>query len=177
MRSRFRLTTGQREQLQRQLKTTTQVGPYRRTLALLQIDQGRPILQVAKSLRVTPGSIHNWMHRFEEQRQPEALQQRPGQGRKSKLSPAQEQSLHEVLAGRPEDQGYVGTTWTVALLRHWLKRQGGTPLSDTTLRRHLHRLGYVWKRFRYVLRPDPEFSKKKPKFSTNWLGASSPPSF
>jgi hypothetical protein len=34
-------------------------------------------------------------------------------------------------------------------------------VSDTALREQLHRLGYVWKRPRYVLLPDPEREKKR----------------
>ena len=33
-------------------------------------------------------------------------------------------------------------------------------LSAATIRRHLHELGYVWKRPRYVLPPDPQQEKK-----------------
>jgi hypothetical protein len=33
-------------------------------------------------------------------------------------------------------------------------------LSDETIRRELQRLGYVWKRGRYELEPDPEEEKK-----------------
>src|SRR5207302_4773834 len=32
--------------------------------------------------------------------------------------------------------------------------------SDTTVRRQLHELGYVWKRPRYVLQPDPRRARK-----------------
>jgi hypothetical protein len=37
-------------------------------------------------------------------------------------------------------------------------------VSTRTVRRRLKDLGYVWKRFRYVLAPDPEAEKKTPDF-------------
>ena len=49
---------------------------------------------------------------------------------------------------------------TVPLLQAHLQRCGGRRLSEDTIRRQLDRLGYVWKRFRYVLPPDPEREKK-----------------
>ncbi|HTU18301.1 MAG TPA: hypothetical protein VMG10_09610 [Gemmataceae bacterium] len=51
-------------------------------------------------------------------------------------------------------------SWAVPLLQEHLFQHGGRWLSDDTIRRELDRLGYVWKRFRHVLPPDPEREKK-----------------
>ena len=51
--------------------------------------------------------------------------------------------------------------WTVPLLREYLYDRTSLWLSEDTIRRRLQRLGYVWKRYRYVLPPDPEREKKK----------------
>jgi len=45
-------------------------------------------------------------------------------------------------------------------LRNWLIEQAGMIFSESTIRQHLHRLGYTWKRSRYVLEPDREREKK-----------------
>jgi hypothetical protein len=45
---------------------------------------------------------------------------------------------------------------TVLPLQERLYRHSGRCLADDTIRRELDGLGYVCKRFRYVLRPDPE---------------------
>ena len=50
--------------------------------------------------------------------------------------------------------------WTVPLLRAYFHDQADCWLSEDTIRRQLQRLGYVWKRYRYVLPPDPEREKK-----------------
>jgi transposase len=57
--------------------------------------------------------------------------------------------------------GYFAAQWTVPLLREYLARRTGRPLSDDTIRRELQRLRYTWKRSRYALDPDPEFGGKK----------------
>jgi hypothetical protein len=56
--------------------------------------------------------------------------------------------------------GYDAVNWTVPLLQEHLRTCAGRWLSDDTIRRELDRLGYTWKRFRYVLPPDPEREKK-----------------
>src|SRR5438309_1040328 len=69
--------------------------------------------------------------------------------------------LRTLMADYTPDQlGYSAVDWTVTLLQEHLESCTGQRLSDETIRRELHRLGYVWKRPRYVLDPDPEFEKK-----------------
>lgn len=69
--------------------------------------------------------------------------------------------------------GYHATHWTVSLLRDQLRRNLEQDYSDDTIRRNLHRLGYVWKRPRYVLAPDPQREKKKPAAARTWQLAAS----
>ena len=47
----FLLTTTQRDQLEQQLRDTSEVGVFRRTLAVLEAANGRPIAQIARLLR------------------------------------------------------------------------------------------------------------------------------
>jgi transposase len=69
--------------------------------------------------------------------------------------------LEQVLADDPQAHGYAATDWTVPLLRTELARRS-SDLSERTLRRTLHRLGYRWKRPKYVLgRPDPDDAQKR----------------
>jgi Winged helix-turn helix len=58
--------------------------------------------------------------------------------------------------------GYFAVNWTVPLLQEQLEHGTGERLSDDTIRRELRRMGYAWKRSRYVLDPDPEEEKKRP---------------
>jgi transposase len=46
------------------------------------------------------------------------------------------------------------------LLQEELEQGTGIAFSEDAIRDELHRLGYVWKRPRYVLDPDPEVEKK-----------------
>jgi hypothetical protein len=60
----------------------------------------------------------------------------------------------------PDHFGYQSTAWTIPLLRSHLAHWGLTGFCDATLRRQLHALGYVWRRPRYVLAPDPRRAAK-----------------
>jgi putative transposase len=61
----------------------------------------------------------------------------------------------------PQDFGYFRQRWTCAMLAEVLAWERGVRLSAETVRRALHRAGYVWRRPRPVLGPvDPEYAAK-----------------
>jgi transposase len=159
----WRLTAAQRRKLERELTRTRDADLFRRILALLEVDAGCPLGEVAQRLRVDRRSVQRWIARYRRQANVEALRHRPGQGRPRRWDPALEARLELALSQRPTDFGYVGTGWTVPLLQQWLAEdRPGRRLSAATLRRRLRERDYVWKRFRYVLSPDPEREKKTP---------------
>jgi transposase len=158
----WRLTAAQRRKLERELTRTRDADLFRRILALLEVDAGCPLGEVAQRLRVDRRSVQRWIARYR-QANVAALRRRPGQGRPRRWDPALEARLELALSQRPTDFGYVGTGWTVPLLQQWLAEdRPGPRLSAATLRRRLRERDYVWKRFRYVLSPDPEREKKTP---------------
>ena len=82
-------------------------------------------------------------------------------GRERRLQAAGVEDLERLLATDPQQLGEQATTWTVPLLWAHLQR-AGYELSEHTLRRTLHRLGWRWKRPRSELgRPDPAYAEKK----------------
>ena len=159
--SQLNLTSWQRQRLRSQLQQTRDVFLYRRTLAVLEFDQGRAVSDIARMLGVTRQSIYNWVEAYCQTRTPAALADEPGRGRPPLLDEDGEHLLEALLAGSPQDLGYPHTSWTVPLLQDALQLGTGRQPSDKTIRRTLRRLDYVWKRPRYVLDPDPELEKKK----------------
>jgi transposase len=75
--------------------------------------------------------------------------------------------IQELLTRSPTEQGYYAVNWSVPLLQEELRHATGICFADDTIRRELHRLGYVWKRPRYVLDPDPELEKKTAPLPAN----------
>jgi putative transposase len=160
--SQFRLKPAQRRRVRGLLQETSDLHTYRRCLALLEVDAGRTVADVARSLGVTRQSVHNWIGRFGEAGGARALADRYRGGRPATLGPDDVEGLIALLGGSPQHFGSPAANWTVPLLREHLRRATGADASEPTVRRQLRRLGYVWKRPRYVLAPDPEREKKTP---------------
>jgi len=155
------LTTWQRRRLEQQLRSTTDARVYRRTLALLEVGGGEAVAAVAARLRVTARVIYRWVGIFARSHDPAALRDRDRPGRPRRLTDRGREVLGELLGRSPQDLGGYAAAWTVPLLRHQLARRLRRRPSADTVRRELRRLGYTWKRSRYVLAPDPEAGGKK----------------
>ena len=89
-----RLTPQQRFRLRRQLRTTDDLGTYRRTLALLELDRGSAVTEVAIRLGVSRRTVHGWIATYRHHPVPAFLghpsQHRPalGMGRGRPSHPA-----------------------------------------------------------------------------------------
>lgn len=154
------LTSWQRRRLRQQLRQTRDARVYRRTLALLQVDRGLPLSQVAEELSVSRQSIYNWARGYARDHDPAALADGGRTGRPGYRDSGLRDQLRWLMCQRPPQFGYLAAEWTAPLLLEELGRGAGLRPSDDTLRRELDRLGYVWKRGRYALDPDPELEKK-----------------
>jgi transposase len=157
---RLKLNGWQRRRLRRQLRATQDARLYRRTLAILEVDRGRSARDVALSLGVEPRTVYYWIEAYLQGHDPASLADGRRPGRPSVWTGGLERRLLAAMARSPQDLGYPSVEWTVPLLQGHLASHGGEPPSDETIRRQLRRLGYVWKRSRYVLDPDPELEKK-----------------
>lgn len=165
--SRFKLSSWQRQRLRRQLGEATEVRLYRRTLAVLEFAGGRPAAEIAHMLGVTRQSVYHWVDAYAEAHDPAVLADADRAGRPCLLDEEEDDMLTALLASSPQDFGLPHTGWTAPLLRETLEQHTGEEVSARTIRRALQRLGYVWKRPRYVLEPDPEREKKTPDQAAN----------
>jgi transposase len=154
------LTAAQRRQLRTQLRKAEDARYYRRLLALLALDEGDTVAEVAQRLGVTRQTVYNWEHSYQIEGTAAALRDHYGGGRPTVWTDDLETLVLAALHQRPDQLGFPGPNWTVPLLQAYLERCSGQRLSEDTLRRQLRRLDYVWKRFRHVLPPDPECEKK-----------------
>src|SRR5438105_5434144 len=154
------ITAPRRRQLERQLHSTPDARVYRRALAVLEVAPGRPVAAVARSLGVTRQAVHTWLAAYARDLDPLDLADAPRAGRPPLWTPALGDVLRAAPATPPDRFGYRATDWTVPLLREHLAGRAGVRPSGTALRRWLRALGYAWKRYRYVLPPDPDREKK-----------------
>jgi transposase len=157
---RLKLNGWQRRHLWRQLRSTRDARLYRRTLAILELDRGRSARDVALSLGVQPRTVYYWTEAYLRDHDPSSLCDAPRPGRPTLWTEGLQRRLLEAMGESPQELGYPSVDWTVPLLLEHLGHHCDESLSDETVRRRLRRLGYVWKRSRYVLDPDPELEKK-----------------
>jgi transposase len=144
----FRLNAQQRRKVSEQAKTAKNARSVRRAIALLELDQGRPVAEVAAMLGVTRQTLYNWRARLETDDVSRALRDRKGRGRRTAWTEPVRRFLDWSMALPPEELGYASVGWTAALLLRHMETWAGMRASDTTLREQLHRLGYVCHRQR-----------------------------
>jgi transposase len=160
MGNKLQLTRNQRRRLERQLRRTHDVRLYRRTLAVLECDRGKSLAEIARMLRMNRRSIQRWIEAYGELVDPDSLLDDDRSGRPQRWTEDCSEWLEALLARGPAELGYYAANWNVPLLRDPLAACTAERFSDDTIRRALRRLGYAWKRARYVLQPDPEREKK-----------------
>jgi transposase len=161
----FSLTRRQRRMLSRQLKNSRSPETVRRIFALLAIDQGESVDRTARILTVGRRTVYDWIARYRARKTPEALVRQAGQGRPRILDGAGRGFMQSVLQKSPQELGYPAAHWTIPLLQDYLRKSRRIGLSPHTIRRELHRRGYVWKGYRYVRRRIPEMGRKNPGFA------------
>jgi len=156
------LTRSERSALKGALKTTRDRRHWVRVRGVLLAADGVPVAEIARDLGAGQSTVFGWLAHWREVRDPAALADAPRSGQPPVLKAAERARLEQLLGEQPETHGYKTVGWTVPLLAVHFAEVEHVPVSETTLRRVLHALGYRWKRPRYVLaRRDPERAGKK----------------
>jgi transposase len=124
--------------------------------------RGQSVTDIACRYDVSRQTIYQWAARLGTGRLPNGwLSDAPRSGRPAHAGTAAERLLRAILPTDPRRYDYRHPAWTTPLLQHHLRRQG-VEVSESTLRRVLRRLGYRWKRPRFVLaRRDPHGRQAK----------------
>ena len=139
------------------------VRNWRRIRAIELLAEGRRPEAVAEALGCARSSVYAWARAWRE-RGLSGLGEGSRPGRRRSLEGRAELLLEELLKeGDPQSRGYRSSGWTIPLLKSELAKSGYV-VSERTVRRTLKRLGFRWKRPKYVLgRPDPDHESKKGK--------------
>jgi transposase len=157
------LNPRERAQLAEATSKEKRVRNWRRIRAIELLAEGRRPEAVAAALGCARSSVYAWAKAWREMGL-SGLQEGSRSGRKRSLERRAELLLVELLeGGDPQRRGYHSTGWTVPMLTSELAKAGYV-VSERTVRRTLKRLGFRWKRPKYVLgRPDPDHESKKGK--------------
>jgi transposase len=167
--SRLAMTEEQRAAVEAAQRQSRNVRHWKRYQAVLLRAEGTPVAVVAQTLGCTQTSVCNWTAAWR-RGGVRGVHEGVHRGAARRLDAAGEQRLEALLGGDPLALGYAATGWTVALLQTELAKSGWQA-GERTIRRTLHRLGWVWKRPRFVLgRPDPEYQAKKGRWQRRLAG-------
>jgi transposase len=144
----IRLTDQQRAQLEVALTRERDVRQWRRYQAIRLLAQGQSPQTVTAALNCSVASVYKWADAWRE-RGLDGMRESPRPGRAHSLDARAERQLETWLADDPRTHGYQAAEWTAPLLLERLNR-AGYAVSEHTLRRALHRLGWRWKHLKYV---------------------------
>src|SRR5215211_879465 len=156
---RSTLTGQEVEALEGAAQGERRVRDWRRYRALVLLTT-RDAEDVAADLGCSRASVYRWAGLYRS-RGLDGLVERRREGRPVRLAGDGEAALTALLGADPQERGRHATGWTVPMLQDELAATGHA-VSARTIRRTLHRLGWRWKRPKYVLgRPDPAYAEKR----------------
>lgn len=136
------------------------VRRWRRYQAVLLVADGKRPEEAATSLGCSRASVYSWLAAWRDHGLA-GVREAPHPPPISAHTALLETLLTALLADDPQRHGHHTTGWTVPLL-HGEAGAGGILVSEHTVRRAVRRLGWRWKRPKYVLgRPDPAHEEKK----------------
>ena len=154
------LTETQTAELERALRSERRVRRWQRYRAIWLLARNQSVQDLAQSLGCCPTSVYNWVQRWRDNGLA-GLAEAHHAGRTRKFDEAGEDLLDSLLSRDPQQYGFHSTGWTAEVL-HSQVQQAGYSVSEHTIRRTLHKLGWRWKRPKYVLgRPDPDYEQKR----------------
>jgi transposase len=148
------LSESEQTRLNNLLTTTDCAKTHRRVQAILWLDEGWQISEIALQLQVTRQTVSIWRTRFLDERTFPAnqwLKDKPRLGRPRKAEGQLDAWINEVIDKDPRDFGYHCTTWTASLLVQYVNEFHQIVVGEETVRRALARLDIHWKRPRHDL--------------------------
>jgi transposase len=168
----FRLNNRERQGLADLMRHATEATALRRIQALLWLDGGESVQQVADRLRVSRQVVYKWLVHFQAC-QAFALQTRvaPGRhsGRPRTVHGVIEPLIDTVIDHNPQEWGYQATVWTARLLVQYLAEVHHLMVSRASVSLALGRLRIRWKRPRHQLtRRSPTWRQAKGGSNAAW---------
>lgn len=141
---RLGLTIEEKEKL-RKFSRDEQGRKAKRALIILWFDEGKTEKEIADLLFVSLRTVRRCIRRYEKENI-EGLHDKKKSGRPRKANGTVEKTVEEAMTKNPEEAGYKSGFWITRLLCIYLFTMFGIRLSDSTVRRVLHRLDYVFRR-------------------------------
>ena len=127
---------------------------YKRSLALLLLDEGESVEEIAELLLVPRRTIYDWVIRYKQRGElspMERLLDGVRNGRPATAKGIIEPLIEKVIDKDPRKYGYRSTVWTANLLQRYLKEKKKRAVSLRSIGYALSRMEISWKLPRYTL--------------------------
>jgi transposase len=150
----LKLGAPQRTELEYIASHTPSAKERCRAQALLWLDEGATVEQVAEALLMSRQTVYNWVSRLQERSALDLrgrLTDAPRPGRPRAGHGDVDSLIAQVIDSDPRMLGYHATVWTAPLLRQHLQDHHDIGVSRKTISRAIARLGIRWKRPRHQL--------------------------
>ncbi len=108
-----------------------------RLVAALIYKRGPSVPMIADWLAVREATIYRWFDRIEAEPLDRAVRDRPRPGRPPALSGADRERLEAAVADPPTSVGYERQTWTLELVRRFIRDEFGVDYTTRHVRRLL----------------------------------------
>jgi transposase len=125
-----------------------------RAYALIWLDEGESVDQIAQHLSVSRQTVYNWALRFQQRQDFDLLARlsdAPRSGRPPTAKGIIDSLIDEVISSDPRQLGYNSTVWTAPLLVYYLSAEYQIEVSSDSVSRAISRLRVKWKRPRHTL--------------------------
>lgn len=131
-----------------------------RLYAVYQVSLGQPSRKLEDLYNTSFKQITNWVHRFEREGL-DGLRDKPGRGRRSRLSLVQQQQLSQLIMNEsPSDYGFNTNTWTGPILIEWIKTHFNLVFKKAQIYNILKKLGYSYQKARGFY-PEADLQKQE----------------
>ena len=150
----IQLSSRARKALENLAHTSSNARMVRRAQALVWLQQGEGVAEIAHRLGLSKRAIYKIVERYQARSDRpvvERLRDQPHTGRPADKRRQAAQVVAELLQKQPSEYGYRAFAWTTPMLRFQAERRMQASISARTIRRALRDLRYRYKRPRYVL--------------------------
>jgi len=138
-----------------------------RSRAVLAVQRGQPVGQVAKAYGVNRTTLFRWTHRYSTEGE-RGLERRVGSGRPRLLAAFDMEALNDIVLEPASRFGFETDLWTVGRLRQVIREQYGVAISDDTVWRRLRDAGFTYQK------PERRYFEVNEEAREEWLQNEAP---
>ncbi len=120
-----------------------------RLLACLGRKEGHSIRRISRDLKTAYSTIRDWLLRMRDRGLKGGFNARP-KGRRAKLPLQIIRTVRRWLKRNPKKCGFETGSWQMDMVTEMIRKEFGVTVRARTLRRWLRRIGFSWRKDRYV---------------------------